>query len=378
MRRLRDTDPVHRPSEGGVVLTRYDDVATVLRDPSFGAGRDALVDGLRRVFGEGHAFAYISRRLTNYDPPDHSRLRGLVNRAFTSRRVQQLRPYIVALADQLLDDCDTGDPFDFVAQVAHPLPSMVICELLGVPGIDRSAFDRWTSAIAFLIGPSVPADRQADGEAAVAEEWACIDALINQRRRDPGEDLLSALTAAQDDTGASLSHDELVATVIFLFSAGHQTTRDLLGSGVLSLLEHRDEWRRLAEDPGLAGSTVEECLRYEPPVNFTMRRALRDTEVAGEPIAAGENVVPVIVAANRDPRRFTDPDRFDITRADTAPLSFGGGIHFCLGAALARVEAEIVLHGLARRFPRLTLADNEIQWRETIAFRGPEAVAVIP
>jgi cytochrome P450 len=376
MHRLRSIDPVHRAGDGSVVLTRYRDVVEALRDPSFGAGRDVLLQVLRDRLGDGAAFAYVSRRLSNYDPPDHTRLRGLVSRAFTPRRIDALRPYIERTVDKLLSGHEPGDTFDVIAAVAHPLPSLVICELLGVPDADRDAFDRWTAAIAFLVAPSVAPDRLAAGEAAVTEEWACIEQLIERCRRQPGDDLLSALVAIEGDGDARLDIAELVATVIFLFSAGHQTTRDLIGNGMLALLANPNTWRALGEEPHSAPAAVEECLRFDPPVNFVYRRALCDTKIAGHAIGTGETVVPVLVAANRDPARYAQPDSFDPTRPDNRPVTFGGGIHHCLGAALARIEAEIILQRLSSQFPRSTLANTSIEWRQTIIFRGPEAVLI--
>lgn len=375
MRRLRSLDPTHLSADGSLVLTRYRDVAEVLRNPSFGAARDVLLDTLRERLGDGHAFAYTSRRLSSYDPPDHTRLRGLVNRAFTPSRVHALRPYIERTVDELLSVHTRGDSFDIIETVAHPLPSLVICELLGVPDADRDAFDRWTAAIAFLLSPSVTPDRLAAGEAAVSEEWECIEQLIERTRRQPGDDLLSALVALEG-VGTRLHIDELIATVIFLLSAGHQTTRDLVGNGTLALLANERVWRTLTERPASAPAVVEECLRFDPPVSFVFRRALSDTNIAGIDVAAGRTVIPVLVAANRDPDRFANPDRFDPTRSDNKSLSFGGGIHHCIGAALARIEAEVILQHLSARFPTCTLAQTETRWRETIVFRGPEAVLV--
>ncbi len=372
LRRLREEDPIHR-SPLGWVLTRYDDVFAALRNSSLGAAFDR--EAGREQLGDGAAFAYVSNRIHNFDPPDHTRLRSLVTTAFTVRRVELLRPHIQAIADMLLDRVDGANTIDVLAAVAHPLPSLVICEMLGVPEADRPRFSRWTEDIAFLLFPPVHPRRLKTGEVAAAQFMAYVRDLIEHRRAAPADDLLSALIAAEEH-GDRLSIDELIANVVFLFSAGHQTTRDLVGNGLLALLRHPDLKLRVAADPSLLPALVEECLRYDPSVTATVRRARDDTTVAGTPIAAGDRLILSISGANRDPARFPDPDRFDIDRLNNEPLAFGGGIHYCLGAALARAEAQIVFGTLLRRYPKLELAEQTVQWRETWIFRGPVSLQV--
>ncbi len=374
LHRLRAEDPVHRSRHGYWLLTRYDDAAAVLRNPRiFGAGNTP--DVLRKRLGEGAAFAYASRRLSNYDPPDHTRLRSLVTKAFTARRVEALRPHIQAIVDGLLDAVSGAGQMDVIARLAHPLPSLVICEMLGVPEADRSQFSAWTADIALLLGPAVSPERLAIGEAAAARFMAYVRDLVRARRGRLGDDMLSALISAEDE-GARLAQEELVATVVFLFSAGHQTTRDLIGNGLLGLLRHPDQWRHLTADSSLLPTAVEECFRYDSPVTFITRRALADSTIRGKEIPAGDLLWVSISAANRDPLRFVHPDRFDLDRADNDHLAFGGGIHYCLGAALARVEAQLAFGALLRRHPHLELVDGAVEWRETIAFRGPVALRV--
>src|SRR5262249_29103254 len=262
LRRLRTEDPVHR-SRFGWVLTRYDDVVAALRDQRLGAAFDHEVG--RAQLGDGAAFAYVSRRMHNSDPPDHTRLRSLVTKAFTVRRVDALRPHIQALADTLLDQIGGAKTIDVLAALAHPLPSLVICEMLGVPESDRPRFSKWTEDIAFLLLPPVPPHRLATGELAAAEFMTYVRDLIDHRRATPTDDLLSALIAAEQD-GDRLSIDELIANVVFLFSAGHQTTRDLVGNGLVALLRHPDQKRRVGADPSRLPALVEECLRYDPSV----------------------------------------------------------------------------------------------------------------
>ena len=276
----------------------------------------------------------------------------------------------------LLDRVDGAKTIDVLAAVAHPLPSLVICEMLGVPEADRPRFSGWTEDIAFLLFPPVHPHRLKTGEVAATQFMAYVRDLIEHRRAAPADDLLSALIAAEEH-GDRLSIDELIANVVFLFSAGHQTTRDLVGNGLLALLRHPDLKLRVAADPSLLPALVEECLRYDPSVTATTRRARDDTAVAGTPIAAGDRLILSISGANRDPARFPDPDRFDIDRLNNEPLAFGGGIHYCLGAALARAEAQIVFGTLLRRYPKLALAEQTVQWRETWIFRGPVTLQVI-
>jgi len=299
----------------------------------------------------------------------------LVTKAFTVRRVEALRPHIQVIADMLLDRIDGAKTIDVLAALAHPLPSLVICEMLGVPESDRPRFSRWTEDIAFLLDPGVPPHRLAAGEAAAAEFMAYVRDLIEHRRATPTDDLLNALILAEEH-GDRLSIDELIANVVFLFSAGHQTTRDLVGNGLLALLRHPDLKRRVAGDPSRLPALVEECLRYDPSVTATPRRAQENTTIAGTLIAAGDRLILSISGANRDPARFPDPDRFDIDRPSNEPLAFGGGIHYCLGAALARTEAQIVFGTLLRRYPDLELAEQTVRWRETWIFRGPLSLQV--
>ncbi|HEV2549928.1 MAG TPA: cytochrome P450 [Stellaceae bacterium] len=321
-------------------------------------------------------FEYASRRMSNYNPPDHTRLRSLVTKAFTARRVQALRPRIEMIADELLRAVDGAREFDIIETLAHPLPCQVICEMIGVPLTYSPQLSEWTGAVQSVLAPVPLPDRIPAANQAASEFMAFIRALVVERRQRPGDDLLSALIAAEDN-GQRLTEEELVTTVLFMFSAGHSTTRDLVGSGLLALLQNRDQWQRVTRDASLVPSTVEECLRYAPSITLFGRRALMDTAVADTPIPAGESVFVSIAAANRDPRRFSDPDRFDISRSDNEHLTFGGGIHFCLGATLARAEAGVIFETLSRRHPGMELAEQTVEWRDTISMRGPKAVRVV-
>lgn len=381
-RRLRAEDPVHRTPMGFWVLTRYDDVVTVLRDQRF--GRKGFESLLAAIYGSGADQPGIVTSMLFRDPPDHTRLRALVNKAFTPRVVEGMRPHIQEIADRLLDQVQDARAMDVIADLAYPLPVIVICEMLGVPVSDRNRFRQWSLDIARSLdaigmqafGVLLDTDVVARGNAA---RHALTDyfrsGLIPERRKRPQADLLSALIAAEEQ-GDRLSEAELLATCNLLFVAGHETTVNLIGNGLLALLRHPDQLRALWEDPSLIESAIEELLRYDGPVQRTARIANADVQIDGTTIAAGEMVVALIGAANRDPARFPDPDRLDITRGATDHIAFGWGIHFCLGAALARVEAQIAINALLRRMPKLALATPALEWRETSVLRGLRALPV--
>lgn len=371
--RLRAEDPVHRTRLGYWVVTRYDDVVTVLRDPRF--GRE----------GAEHAEAYgggederVPRPMVFRDPPAHTRLRALVSKAFTPRVVEGMRPHIQDIVDRLLDRVPGAATLDVIADLAYPLPVTVICELLGVPAADQGTIGQWSGDITkSLDALGLPSDREIvkRGRAARRAMGQYFLSLVPERRKHPREDLLSRLIAAEEQ-GDRLSEGELLATCVLLFIAGHDTTANLIGNGLLALLRHPAELRRLRADPALIDGAIEEALRYESPVQRTVRVAQADVELGGKTIPKGALVVAAIGAANRDPARFPEPDRFDVGRRDNDHVAFGFGIHFCLGAPLARVEGQIALGTLLRRAPRLTLAAAAPAWRESSTLRGLKALPV--
>lgn len=373
LKRIQDAEPVHR-SRMGWLVTRYEHAAAVLHDWRTW-GVVFTQDRRQALYGPGPMLEYASRRMSNYDPPDHTRLRSLVTKAFTARRVEALRPRIQAIAEDLLRPADGRGEIDIVETLAHPLPCQVICEMIGVPLEYSPQFSDWTAALQSVLAPVPRPDRIPAANRAAGEFMAFIRKLVEERRRSPGDDLLSALIAAEDG-GNRLSEEELIGTVLFMFSAGHSTTRDLVASGLLTLLRNRDQWERLVGEVSLVPSAVEECLRYTPSITLFGRQALSDTSVAGTPIRTGEAVFVSIAAANRDPRRFANPDRFDITRKDNEHLTFGGGIHYCLGATLARAEAQVIFATLAARYPTMRLCEQTIEWRDSISIRGPKSVRV--
>jgi cytochrome P450 len=313
--------------------------------------------------------------MNSYDPPEHSRLRSLVTKSFTARRVEALRPHIQKIANALLESMEEMREFDVIEALAHPLPCQVICEMIGVPSRDSPQLSDWTEAIQSVLGPVMRPEHLPAANKAASEFMSYIRALVIRRRAAPGEDLLSGMIAAEEE-GQRLTEDELISTVMFMFTAGHTTTRDLVGGGLLAMMDNHDQWERLVSDPSMVPGAVEECLRYAPSVTLFGRRALHDTMLAGVPISAGEAVFVSIAAANRDPQRFPNPEQFDIGRDDNGHLTFGGGIHYCLGATLARAEAQVIFTTLARRYPRMRLSEQTIEWRDTLSFRGPKSVRV--
>jgi pimeloyl-[acyl-carrier protein] synthase len=374
--RLRAKDPVHRTQMGFWVVTRYDDVVTVLRDPRFGReGSDRL---LGAVYGEGPEEERVHRPMVFRDPPAHTRLRALVSKAFTPRVAESMRQHIQDIVDGLLDRVHGAQRMDVIADLAYPLPVTVICEMLGVPAADQGSIGQWSSDITrSLDALGLASDREIVKRGRVARHALAeyFRTLLPERRRQPRADLLSSLIAAEEQ-GDKLSEEELLATCVLLFIAGHDTTVNLIGNGLLALLRHPDQLGLLKDDPTLMGRAVEELLRYDGPVQRTARLAKTDVDLAGKTIPKDALVVASIGAANRDPAHFADPDRLDVTRRVNDHLAFGFGIHFCLGAPLARLEAQIALGSVLRRLPRLALATTAPEWRESSTIRGLKALPV--
>jgi cytochrome P450 len=375
-RRLREEDPVHQSPLGFWVLTRYDDCVTALRDGRF--GREAFAQLLADVYGDGTGVGALPRSMLFRDPPDHTRLRGLVSKAFTPRVIDQMREHIQELVDRLLDRVQPAGAMDVIADLAYPLPVTVICEMLGVPLSDHESIRGWSADIArSLDAIGLPSDVEIVERGRVARRAIgdYFRALVPKRRADPRNDLLTGLIAAEEQ-GDKLSEGEVIAMCVLLFIAGHETTVNLIGNGLLALLRHPEQLARLQRDPALLTGAVEELLRYDSPVQRTARITMADVEMGGKSIAKGAMVVTALGAANRDPAQFADPDRLDITRKDVRHISFGYGIHFCLGAPLARLEGQIALGTLLKRAPRLALAEPSPEWRESSVLRGLKRLRV--
>ncbi len=358
-RELRPGGALQR-TPGGLWLSPSFEVCTrILRDQRFGHGDEPLP-------GRARSFLVL-------DPPEHTRLRRLVSRAFTARLVERLRPRVAALVDELLAGVE--GPVDLITTLAHPLPVIVISEMLGVPPEDQDRFSGWSDALARGLDPAflVPADELAARDHAREEFAAYFTELAARRRASPGDDLFSALVAVEE-----LSAADLIATCVLILVAGHETTVNLIGNGALALLRAPDQLRWFREHPDEVPAAVEELLRYDPPVQFSGRIALEDAEIAGQLIRRGQFVLLMIGAAHRDPAAFADPDRLDLTRWSRAEaprhLAFGQGIHFCLGAPLARMEGQIALSRLVQR--DLTLAPGPPAYRDNLILRGLERLPV--
>jgi cytochrome P450 len=365
---IRRQAPVALAEDGAIVLTRYADCQAVLTDHKLGRPDN---DQFFTALGLGNwrdlpAVYSLNSSMLLANPPRHTRLRRLVSRAFTARTVQQMRESVAGLVDTLLERLEGGG--DFVDEFAFPLPVAVIGELLGVPESDRAAFQPlvrdWTMVLDVF-----DLDVLARANEAAAEIRAYLGNLADERRSNPKDDLISSLVAVTDEEGEVLDQDEVVTMAGLLFSAGFETTTHLLGNGLVALLEHPDQADLLRNEPDVIQTAIEELVRYDSSVQITNRLALQDTEIAGMPMPAGSRLVCYLGAANRDPERFADPDRLDLKRQQGGPLSFGGGIHYCLGAPLARLEAQQALPALLKRYPDLELADGAVR-RAGLTLRG--------
>jgi cytochrome P450 len=376
---LRDNDPVHQSPFGIWVLFEYDDVLRFLRDSELSvderlANPGPLTELAHEVLGnEADLGSYA---MLNRDPPDHTRLRRLVSKAFTPRMIEGLTPRIQQLVDEKLDSIADRGNAELISDLAFPLPFQVITELLGMPETDTEQLREWSGLLVRTLEPVYDADVLR----AIGEAGRSMTALVNEaiawKRRNSSSDLLSGLIAAEEH-GDVLSEDELADQVILLYIAGHETTVNLIGNGTLALVRNREQLDQLRSDPDLMVNGVEELLRYDSPVQMSRRITLREVEIGDKTIESGAFVVLVLASANRDRRHFGEfADQLDIVRSDAKThLSFGGGHHLCLGAALARLEAQIAIGSLIRRFPRLTLAE-EPQWNGRINLRGLSALPI--
>ncbi|TDP31420.1 cytochrome P450 [Nocardia ignorata] len=375
-RRLRQTQPVLVTRSGVLVLSRYDDCAAALRDRSLGKADESLGFGLSDIPEElqHQAMHRFRRTMLFRNPPDHHRLRRLVADVFTPRHIDELRGRIVTQVNHLLNVMEARVSVDIINDLALPLPVNVIGDLLGVPFTDRAVAAPLVRALLASLEPG--ADIAALTAACDAEDQlaAYFADLLAVKRARPTGDLLSRLAVANGDD--ILDDDECVGTAILLFAAGFETTTNLIGNGVAALLAHPDQMRELRARPELASNAVEELLRYESPVQTNGRTVLQPTRLAGVDLHPGQVVLILLGAANRDPDRFDDPDSLDITRTGVPPLSFGAGIHFCLGAPLARLEGSILFPLLASRFPDLRLVEQP-RWRTGLSFRGLSTLKVV-
>jgi cytochrome P450 len=376
-RLVREQDPVHLSALGSYALFRYDDVARVLRDPSLSVEErharplnvtvDPDIEERLAVQREGGTHSML-----NLDPPDHHRLRRLVSKVFTPRTVEELRPRVQQLVDEHLDAAPVDAPFDLVSGLAFPLPFVVISEMLGIPeGRDRFQLRAWSGAAVRTFDPIITREEILAAFDAVDNMIAYVNEVIAWKREHAADDLLSALIAAEDE-GDRLSEIELVEQVLLLYIAGHETTVNLIGNGTLALLRNRSQLELLARDPSVDATFVDELLRYDSPVQMSRRITLAPYEIGGVAVEAGTTLMTCLGSANRDPAKWgPDADALDLRRADAREhVSFGGGFHSCLGAHLARLEGQVALTSLVRRFPDLALATDAPVWNGRIVLRG--------
>ena len=367
---LRARAPVHRSRLiNAWLFTRHSDVDAVLRDhrnlnndPRTGA----LSSRQRAMLPSSDEFTMLF-----LDPPDHTRLRELVNKAFTRKAVDALESRIRRVLRSLLDDIHDPAGFDLMQAVAQPLPVIVIAEMLGVPPEDRAQFKIWSHQRARLLEPTISAHERQAGESAAKAFDAYFRSIIKARRAAPQDDIVSALVQAEDE-GERLSEREMLNMLLLI--AGNETTTNLIGNGILALLRNPDQLQRLRDDPGVIPAAVEELLRFDAPVQVDFRRVLTDCEVNGFPVRKRDNLAVLLGAANRDPDVFENPDRLDVTRSGSSHLSFGRGIHHCLGAPLARLEGRIVLEMLLDRFSSISLLADHPLFRKSIVLRGLQSL----
>jgi cytochrome P450 len=374
--KLREMEPVHRDETlNRWVLTRHEDVEELLFDRSLSVDpRNAKPGSFESMFGFAEAERQPSMLFA--DPPYHTRLRGLVSKAFTARAVEQMRPRIQEIVDELLSAIDAGGEVDLMKEFAEPLPTIVIAEMLGVDPADRADFKRWSDLGVMNFNPMLTPEERALANEATEAMDGYLRRVIEERRAEPRADLVTSLIAAEEG-GDKLTDDEIVTMCSLLLAAGNLTTTDLIGNGVWTLLRNRGELKKLQDDPSLIKNAVEEMLRFESPVLMSGRTPLEDRTIAGAEVGAGESVTPILAAANRDPSVYPEPDEFDITRERTDHHSFGGGVHYCLGAPLARAEAQIAVGTLVRRFQEMRLGESPVEWRRVPGFRGLKRLPVL-
>ena len=371
---MRALGPIFRDPVVGWVTADYETCASILRDPRFSAERIATDEQLEQWgISAIKPIVDIERRMMLFvDAPDHTRLRGLVSKAFTPRAVEAMRPQIQVLVDDLLSRVRGQGEMDLMRDLAIPLPTSVIISMLGVPQEDRPQLKKWSADFAIIIGSfEVSMEQWAQLQESMLEFKEYFRRLVRQVRQNPKDDLLSAMALAEVQ-GDRLTEDELLANCILLIAAGHETTTNLIGNGILALLRNPDQLEKLKANPSLIASAIEELLRYDSPVQLTGRTAREDLELDGHTIERGHEVITLLGGANRDPKRFADPHRLDITRQDNKHLSFAIGSHFCLGAPLARLEGQIAINTLLREMPGLRLAvePERLEWQPNQVLHG--------
>ena len=380
--RLRNEEPVHRYFVGGDwILTRYADVKAVLKSGCVRTDdRPKSIQERNKYFlhkeNNLDTLAYTTSRFLFYmNPPDHTRLRGLVGKGFSSVVVERMRPHIQEIVDELLDKVRHKGSMDIVAELASPLSVSVISKLLGIPKEAQQQLHQWTNVLSRILDPLVSLKEYEAMNQATEEIQEYLRTLIASREKEPQEDLISNLIAAKDQTDR-LSQKELLAICTLLFGAGEETTGNTIGNGMLALLQHPNQMEQLKREPTMIQSAVEEVIRYDSAIQMLTRIATDNIEIGNQTIKAGEKIVLCLGAANRDPAQLPNPDELNINREQNHHLAFADGIHYCLGAALARVETQIAINTLIQEFPDLKLASNKLEWKKSIVIRGLKSLSV--
>ncbi len=368
-RRLRETDPIHRSPFGYWVLSRYADVDAVLRAPEASSEFYRSTTWVERRGGADSSLVQsVQNWMLMLDGPAHRRIHSAVSKVFTRAAVERIRPRIAAETDRLLDALGDGET-DLIQSLALPLPATVICELLGLATSDRDQCRRWTEQISRVIDPSITLADTVGMNAAEVQFREYVAEQLEERRSSPREDILSLLLHTEVD-GVGLTDHEIIANVLFLFVAGHETTVNLIGNGLLALLRHPEQLRMLRDDPEMINGSIDEIARYDPPVQIVSRILNDDLALEDVTLPKGAKVMLLFGAASRDPERYSDPERLDLTRTGVKTLAFSGGPHYCIGAALGKMETAMVLTKLLRRYSKIELTGENLVWRPNVSFRG--------
>lgn len=380
--RLRSEDPVHRYFVGGDwIVTRYADVKAVLKSGCVRTDdRPKSIKERNQYFQDKgknlNTLAYTTSRFLFYmNPPEHTRLRGLVGKAFSPIVVERMRPHIQEIVDELLDKVRHKGSMDIVADLASPLSVNVISKLLGIPNEAQQQLHQWSHVLSRILDPLVSLEEYEAMNKATEEFQEYLRIIIAEREKNPQADFISTLIAAQEQNDR-LTQKEILAVCTLLFGAGEETTGNTIGNGMLALLQHPNEMEQLKREPTMIQSAVEETIRYDSAIQMLTRIATDNLEIGNQTVKAGEKIVLCLGAANRDPAEFPEPDQLNINRDQNQHVAFGDSIHYCLGAALARLETQIAINTLIQQFPDLKLASNKLEWRKSIVLRGLKALPV--
>ena len=377
--RLREEDPVHWNEKfEGWVLTTYEDVSKAFHDTRLSSERMKPSVKMEKKKAEELAATYslLSKWMVFNDPPKHTRLRMLANKAFTPKAVSELQPRILEITNELLDQIAERESIDFIKDFAYSLPILVISDMLGLPPEDRDKLKKWSDDLLLFVFATNDPDRHTKAKDSLEEMVSYLEHIIQERKKNPRNDLITAIAHAGEQ-GDKLTDEEIIATCVLFVFGGHETTTNLLTNGILALLTNEAEFDKLKNDPSLMSTAIEEFLRYDGPSKAMIRIAKEDVRIGDKTIREGDRLLLVQAAANRDPEKFSNPNQLDITRHPNPHLGFGRGIHYCLGAPLARLEGKIGIEQVIRRFPNMQLATNQVEWLPTLVNRGLKGLPVL-